>query len=255
MIPMPKRNTVEDAAAIGVSGCILSALARSMRSAPLGELGRIAGGSTPTTADSSKWGGGIVWVTPKDLGRPRTVEISSSERTLTEAAWPNIDDRLLPAGAVLFSSRAPIGHVGIAAVPLCTNQGFKSVVCSDDLDSRFLFHMLRGSIPGVESQGRGNTFHEIGAKVLKRLAVPVPDIEQQRAIAAALDSCYLRLAGQDAGDWPPSEGFADLADELRLIELTEQVVSLHHLHTAVGQRLRDLLPALLGSRGAGADPC
>jgi hypothetical protein len=246
MIPMPKRNTVEDAAAIGVSGRVLSALARSVRSAPLGELGRITGGSTPTTTDPTKWGGDIVWVTPKDLGRPRTVEVRSSERTITETAWPNLADRLLPTGAVLFSSRAPIGHVGIAAVPLCTNQGFKSVVCSDDLDPRFLFHMLRGSIPGVELQGRGNTFHEIGSKVLKRLAVPTPDIRRQRAIAAALDSCYLRLAGQDAGEWPPSEGFADLAGELRFIELAEQVVSLHRLHTAVGERLRDLLPALLG---------
>jgi hypothetical protein len=247
MIPMPQRNTVEDVAAIGVSVRVRSALARSVGSAALGELGRVAGGSTPATTDPSKWGGDIVWVTPKDLGRPRTVEVCSSERTITEAAWPNVSDRLLPAGAVLFSSRAPIGHVGIASVPLCTNQGFKNVVCSDDLEPRFLFHMMRGSIPDIEAQGRGNTFHEVGAKVIKRLPVPVPDLNKQGAVAAALDRFYLRLAGQDVARESISAQFLDLADELQFIELAEDVVALHRLHAAVGERLSDLLPALLGS--------
>lgn len=252
MIPMPRRNTVEDAAAIAASARVRLALARSDQSAPLGELGRIAGGSTPATTDPSKWGGDIVWVTPKDLGRPRTVEVRSSERTITEGAWPNLSDRLLPAGTVLFSSRAPIGHVGIAGIPLCTNQGFKNVVCSEGLEPRFLFHMMRGSIPEIESQGRGITFHEIGAKVIKRLPVPVPDLERQRAVASILDSFYLRLAGQPAEDRASSKELAALADELQFIELAEQVVALHRLHATVGERLSDLLPALLGSADAGS---
>jgi hypothetical protein len=247
MIPMPRRNTVEDAAAIGASARVRSALARADGSTPLGELGRIAGGSTPATTDPSKWGGDVVWVTPKDLGRPRAVEVRSSERTITEDAWPNLSDRLLPTGTVLFSSRAPIGHVGIADIPLCTNQGFKNVVCSEDLEPRFLFHMMRGSIPEIEAQGRGNTFHEIGAKVIKRLPVPVPGLKRQRAVAAALDSFYLRLAGQAVEDRASSGELAALTDELRFIELAEQVVALHRLHAAVGARLDDLLPAMLGA--------
>lgn len=250
MIPMPKRNTVEDAAAIAASVRVRSALVRLDGCAPLAELGRVAGGSTPATTDPSKWGGDIVWVTPKDLGRPRAVEVRSSERTITEDAWPNFCERLLPTGTVLFSSRAPIGHVGIAGVPLCTNQGFKNVVCGDDLEPRFLFHMLRGSIREIEAQGRGNTFHEIGAKVIKRLPVPVPDLERQAAIAATMDSFYLRLAGHAAGDGASFEGSADLTHELRFIELAEQAVALHRLHAAVGERLADLLPALLSSAEA-----
>jgi hypothetical protein len=251
MIPMPKRNTVDDLAAIGASARLRAALTRSESSAPLGEVGRIVGGSTPATTDPSKWGGEIVWVTPKDLGRPRAVEIRSSERTITRKAWPNLEDRLLPAGTVLFSSRAPIGHVGIAAVPLCTNQGFKNVVCSDAIDARFLFHMLRGAIPEVEAQGRGNTFHEIGAKVIKRLSVPTPDLDRQRRIAGVLDSFYMRLAGKNGGTPLARGDFPDLAEEMDFIELAEQIVSLHRLHAAVGARLQDLLPALLG---AGAVP-
>jgi hypothetical protein len=247
MIPMPKRNTVEDAAAIGASARVRSVLAQTDGLASLGELGRVAGGSTPATTDPSNWGGDIVWVTPKDLGRPRNVEVCRSERTITEEAWPNFSDRLLPIGTVLFSCRAPIGHVGIAGIQLCTNQGFKNVVCSQDLEPRFLFHMLRGAIPEIEAQGRGNAFHEIGAKVIKRLPVPVPSLERQAAVAAALDSFYLRLAGPSTDGRASSGELADLEGELRFIELAEQVVALHRLHAAVGERLGDLLPALLSS--------
>jgi hypothetical protein len=247
MIPMPRRNTVEDVAAIGASARIRLLLGRTEGTAPLGELGRIAGGATPTTNDPEKWGGDIVWVTPKDLGRPRTVEVDSSERTITEAAWSNVGDRLLPVGSVLFSSRAPIGHVGIAAVPLCTNQGFKNVVCSEDIEPRFLFHMLRGSIPGVEAQGRGNTFHEVGAKVMRRLQVPMPSLERQRVIASAMDDFYIRLAGGETVRSAPSDGLAELADELAFLDLAEQIVGLHRLHAAMGERLADLVPALLDS--------
>lgn len=253
MIPMPRRNTVEDAAAIEASARVRSALVRSDGSALLGELGRVAGGSTPATTDPSNWGGDVVWVTPKDLGRPRAVEICSSERTITEEAWPNFSDRLLPAGAVLFSCRAPIGHVGIAGVALCTNQGFKNVVCSEDLlEPRFLFHMLRGAIPEIEAQGRGNTFHEIGAKVIKRLPVPVPDLERQAVVAEVLDGFYLRLAGAPPDSRAASDTPVDLDDELRFIGLAEQVVALHRLHTLVGERLDDLLPALLSYADAGS---
>lgn len=248
---MPRRHTIEDAAAVGASARVRLALTRADRSASLGELGRVATGSTPATTDPRNWGGGVVWVTPKDLGRPRTVEVCSSERTITEEAWPNFADRLLPAGTVLFSCRAPIGHVGIAGVPLCTNQGFKNVVCSDDLDSRFLFHMLRGAIPEVEAQGRGNTFHEIGVKVIKQLSIPVPERERQATIAAVLDDFYLRLAGARVDDRASSVELIDLEDELRFIGAAEQVVAVHRLHTKVGERLADLMPALLDGTGTG----
>ena len=41
---------------------------------------------------------------------------------------------LLPAGAVLISSRAPVGYCAVASNPMVTNQGFRSLVLSGDVD-------------------------------------------------------------------------------------------------------------------------
>lgn len=43
----------------------------------------------------------------------------------------------MPKGSVLFSSRAPIGYVAIAGSELCTNQGFKSLVPNEAVNSDF----------------------------------------------------------------------------------------------------------------------
>jgi type I restriction enzyme S subunit len=103
---------------------------------------------------------------------------------------------LLPIGTVLLSSRAPIGHVAIAAVPLCTNQGFKNIICASSINNRYLFHFLRASIEDFESLGRGNTFKEIPAKVVKEFVIPLPPFDVQQAIARFLDHVYMRVTGQ-----------------------------------------------------------
>ena len=137
---------------------------------------QIVSGGTPDTGEARYWDGDVVWLTPKDVGRPRPVVVAESERTLARAALSEGKARLVPKGTVLLSSRAPIGHLAIAGKDLATNQGFKNIICSDQLHNRFLFHVLRGSIAELEALGRGNTFLEIPAKVVKDFRIPVPPL-------------------------------------------------------------------------------
>ena len=62
---------------------------------------------------------------------------------------------MLPAGTVLFSSRAPIGYIAIAKNELCTNQGFKSIIPKQDVcNSDFLYYLLsyyKGDIEAIAS--------------------------------------------------------------------------------------------------------
>ncbi len=58
---------------------------------------------------------------------------------------------MLPKGTVLFSSRAPIGYVAIAANEVSTNQGFKSFVLPGGFDSRFCYYQLTYLKPQAES--------------------------------------------------------------------------------------------------------
>ena len=69
---------------------------------------------------------------------------------------------MLPAGSVLLSSRAPIGHVAITGVAMATNQGFKSLVPeADRLDAKYLFWWLRANKDYLNTLGVGATFKEV----------------------------------------------------------------------------------------------
>lgn len=96
---------------------------------------------------------------------------------------------MLPKGSVLFSSRAPIGYVAIAANDMCTNQGFKSVIPNEETDSEFLYYLLKYNKDNIASQGSGTTFAEVSGKTMKDIEVVVPkEKEDQRRIASILSS-------------------------------------------------------------------
>ena len=52
-----------------------------------------------------------------------------------------------------MSSRAPIGLLSIAAVDLCTNQGFKSFVPKETDDNLYLYYYLKEHMAQIEAMG------------------------------------------------------------------------------------------------------
>lgn len=155
----------------------------------LGEIGTIVGGATPSTKNTSFYDGNIPWLTPKDLSVNSNKYIFRGERNITEAGFKSCSCKMLPKGSVLFSSRAPIGYVAIAANDMCTNQGFKSVIPNEETDSEFLYYLLKYNKDNIASQGSGTTFAEVSGKTMKDIEVVVPkEKEAQRRIASILSS-------------------------------------------------------------------
>lgn len=155
----------------------------------LGEIGTIVGGATPSTKNTSFYDGNIPWLTPKDLSVNSNKYIFRGERNITEAGFKSCSCKMLPKGSVLFSSRAPIGYVAIAANDMCTNQGFKSVIPNEETDSEFLYYLLKYNKDNIASQGSGTTFAEVSGKTMKDIEVVVPkEKEDQHRIASILSS-------------------------------------------------------------------
>ena len=144
-------------------------------------------GATPKTGVSAYWGGQIAWATPADLGRLDGAYIARTPRTLTEAGLRSCTATVLPTESVLLSSRAPIGHVALNAVPMATNQGFKSLVPQAGLNPKYLFYWLRAHTDYLQSLGNGATFKELSKKTVEQIEIPLPSVEEQRRIAAILD--------------------------------------------------------------------
>lgn len=155
----------------------------------LEEIGTIVGGATPSTKRTSFYDGDIPWLTPKDLSANSNKYIFRGERNITAEGFNSCSCKMLPKGSVLFSSRAPIGYVAIAASEMCTNQGFKSVIPNEDTDSEFLYYLLKYNKDNIVSQGSGTTFAEVSGKTMKGIEVVVPkEVDDQRRIASILSS-------------------------------------------------------------------
>jgi type I restriction enzyme S subunit len=156
----------------------------------LGDVTEVIGGSTPSSSEPTYWDGDIVWITPTDLGSLSEQLIRKSGRKITDAGYRSCGAAIVPPGTVVMSSRAPIGHLGIASVPLCTNQGCKSFVPGPSLDSQFLFYALSYFRGSIQSLGSGNTFKEVKKSDLEAFTIPIPPLDEQKRISVRL---YLQL--------------------------------------------------------------
>ena len=156
----------------------------------ISDIGTVVGGATPSTKKPDNYKTGtIAWITPKDLSTFSGRYIQSGERNITEIGLNSCSTQLLPKNTVLFSSRAPIGYVAIAANDVCTNQGFKSVIPNENTDPIFLYYLLKYNKDKIESLGSGTTFKEVSGNTMKNIVVSVPtDKKVQERISSMLGS-------------------------------------------------------------------
>ncbi|MDU4239373.1 restriction endonuclease subunit S [Limosilactobacillus fermentum] len=142
------------------------------------DLATVAAGGTPSKKQADYFGGDISWITPKDMSLTNDVFIERGLLNITEAGLRGSSAKLLPKGTLLFSSRAPIGYLGIAANPVTTNQGFKSLVPKRNENTEYLYFLLKNLTPYIEGIAGGSTFKEISGAGMKSVEFPLPTDNQ-----------------------------------------------------------------------------
>ncbi len=159
----------------------------------LGDVTTIVTGTTPKTSIDEYWNGDYNWVTPAELD-DTTFIINETKRKITDKAIKETSLKILPVGTVLLSSRAPIGKVAIVGVEMYCNQGFKNLICSENIYNKYLFWFLKGKTEFLNSLGRGATFKEISKTIVENIQIPLPPLEIQKQIAKTLDTTAELLA-------------------------------------------------------------
>ncbi len=150
----------------------------------LGDVADVIGGGTPSSFNSSFWNGDIDWYTPTEIGGNKYVY--ESRRKITKEGYLNSSANLLPIGAVLLTSRAGIGDLGILMNEGCTNQGFQSLISKECMNYEFLYYLM-GTLKNILLQNAsGSTFLEISPGKLKKIEVVVPQKTEQTHIATIL---------------------------------------------------------------------
>ena len=160
---------------------------------PLKQIFFIVSGATPRSNEPTYWEGEIPWATPDDLGNLSSDTLNITKRKITQAGYDNCGTSLVPAGSLVLSTRAPIGHLAIAGVALCVNQGCKSLVFKWSDNCRYYYYQGITARQEFESWGQGSTFTELGRDKLAVLNLLLPPLPQQTAIANFLDRNIVQI--------------------------------------------------------------
>ncbi len=190
------------------------------RTATLGEVCQTYGGGTPKTGIAEYWDGDIPWVVPTDITRNTSLALLKTERRITELGFRKSAAKMLPANAILMTSRASVGFFGMADFPVCTNQGFIGIVPNDESFRWYLLFNLLSRVEEIRSNAKGSTFPEISRSRFRDMTISIPDNDsidhfnvavtplmqqvhalskQNRVLATARDMLLPRLMKGDVG--------------------------------------------------------
>lgn len=203
-----------------------TSLPPSWRWLRLGDVGAIVGGGTPSSTREEYWSTStaIPWLTPADMRTQSDRYITRGARDITPLGLAESSAQLIPAGSVLFSSRAPIGHVGIAAAPLATNQGFKSCVPYLPEMAEYLYLYLLQAGPQIEAEANGTTFKEVSGRDVALIQLALPPIEEQARITEHTHN-LLKLCDEFRVALTKQQAFGRKARRAAFRDLAEAVTS------------------------------
>lgn len=154
---------------------------------------RVESGGTPKTTNDELWDGEILWLTPKEITNDQKgFFVSDTERKITEKGVDKSSAKLMPKGTVMLSKRAPVGAVAIAAMDMCTNQGFLNFVCGPKLLPVYLAEWFKVNKPYLDAVANGSTYSELYKSDLFEFHVCIPPVTDQKKILTVL-SCIKRL--------------------------------------------------------------
>lgn len=160
----------------------------------LGDIAQVVGGGTPDTNQPEFFSdNGIPWLTPADLYQLKDKFVRRGKRDLSTSGLQKSSARMLPQGSVLFSSRAPIGYVAIAANDLATNQGFKSCIPYIMEMNEFIYYFLLFAHKDIEKTAPGTTFKEVSGKIMRQILIPLPSLDEQQLIARKVNELMMHL--------------------------------------------------------------
>lgn len=144
----------------------------------LSDIGSVVAGGTPSKSKPEYYTDqGIAWITPKDLSVNKSKFIFHGENDISELGFSKSSATKMPAGTILFSSRAPIGYIAIAQNEVTTNQGFKSVIPNENISTAYMYFLLKNLLPTIEGMASGSTFKEISGTAMKSVPTVMPDAD------------------------------------------------------------------------------
>lgn len=162
----------------------------------LGKVAEIITGNTPSTKETSFYGGEKMFVSPADMGDNRIV--SQTKTTLTELGFSKT--RQIKANSVLFVCiGSTIGKVAQNKYECATNQQINSLVTIKGYSSDFLYSLLDCNSIQIASIAGNHAVPIINKTVFSAVKLYFPtNIEEQQKIASCLSAVDDLITAQAA---------------------------------------------------------
>ena len=172
----------------------LGLVPKGWRAMPVGDAVDTVGGATPDTKNEAFWDPPLhCWTSPKDLSGASAPVLLNTERRISDLGLNRISSGLLPAGSLLMSSRAPIGYLAIAQVPVAINQGYIGILPGGKLSPLFMLFWCRHNMDAIKGRANGSTFMEISKKAFRPIPALVPTSELLERFDEVVGALFARL--------------------------------------------------------------
>ena len=149
-----------------------------MEKVKLGDVVNLNMGQSPESTSYNDEGNGLPFFQGNaDFGKVNPIP----------RVWCTKPRKIAHKNDILLSVRAPIGAINIANYECCIGRGLCALTTSSKIDKNYLYYFLISQNKNLNSRGTGSTFKAINKDILLELEIPLPSLEEQKAIAGKLD--------------------------------------------------------------------
>ena len=170
--------SLEEASRINLKETEIGEIPADWEVVKLGEVAEIVMGQSPPGTSYNSSGKGIPFLQGKaEFGAVMPKHLK----------YTTVPLKIGKMGSVLLSVRAPVGDVNLADKDYCIGRGLASITMKNG-NNHYLFYTLKHLKGYIERESYGSTFKAISKPVLTNFLVPLPPLEEQKAIAYVLST-------------------------------------------------------------------
>lgn len=155
---------------------------------PIGEIGRVITGKTPSSKTPHHFGNAMPFVTPSDFGNYHKY-VESAERYLSTEGIRGLASKVLPPTTIIVTCiGADMGKVAMTKVGCITNQQINSIICNENkVDPYWVYYCLKNSYSLLRRLAQdGTTMPIVNKGDFEEIRIPLPSLPVQRRIADIL---------------------------------------------------------------------
>jgi type I restriction enzyme S subunit len=159
-----------------VEGIDKENLPEGWRLSKIGHEVETIGGGTPSTENDEYWeNGDVIWYSPTDITNNNSIFIFDSTNKINKLGLNNSSAKLFPPNCLMMTSRATVGKLAINTTEATTNQGFITMIPTNELNVFYLLCWINTQLEEIINLASGSTFLEISKSDFRNLDIVIPE--------------------------------------------------------------------------------